>query len=364
MFSSNDKISMRQSFRLFTFDFVGISSLIVPPYLAKTVGADGIFCILLGCVLGIIYLLFLGGIHNRMGKDMGTFMEEYLPAPVRILAQLWMLFHCVMLAGFVSYVFGILMQHSLIREESYPVIILVILVTAGYAVSGGIESRARVYEVLFWFVFLPLIGMLISAGTQMETVYLDTFFEAGFMELLKGSYLVFLFSGIAFWMLFFPKYIHEEKTKGPFLKSVGMAMAFTAVILICVYFISVGNFGVNALAKMEFPVVTLMSSIKIPGNFIKRLDAVMLGIWFFTLFALLNLHVFYGAKMMKGVLAFRGNKRYIAGTLVCILPVTLFFYYRQEMVLNWFFRYIWYLGTPFMILVPLLVYWIGKGRKT
>ena len=42
MFSNNNRISTRQVFRLFVFDFVGESTLILPSQLAAFAGNDGL----------------------------------------------------------------------------------------------------------------------------------------------------------------------------------------------------------------------------------------------------------------------------------------------------------------------------------
>lgn len=363
MFSNNDKISMRQSFRLFLFDFAGISSLIVPPYLARTAGTGGFFSIVLGSVLGLIYLLFLYEISEKMGTDMGTCLKESLSVYTRSPVQLILFLHCIMVAGFTAYLFGVLMQYSLLPDGSIRIILPVVLILAGYAASGGIESRARVYEILFLFIFIPLIIMLLSAATQMEGAYFQSFQETDVMSLLKGSYLVFLFYETAFWTLFFPKYLRQEEPLGKFFRKVGLSMLLSAILLLAVYLICIGNFGEGALADMDYPVITLMSSIKIPGNFVKRLDAFMIGVWFFTLFAFLNLHVFYGSKMLEGIISEKGNKRYIAAVLAAAGILALLFYYH-EALLHLFFGYIWYVSTPLMILLPIFVCWMGKGRRT
>ena len=52
---------------------------------------------------------------------------------------------------------------------------------------------------------------------------------------------------------------------------------------------------------MEYPAVTMMSTIKITGGFLKRTDAFMLAIWFFTLFALLGGTAFYGGPFREKI---------------------------------------------------------------
>lgn len=355
---------MRQTFRLFTFDFVGISSLIVPAYLARAAGCDGIICIVIGSVAGFLYLALLGGIKNRMGCGMAPYMKRKLPAAVRILVLLWLAVHCILIAGFVTYLFAELMRKCLIQGENYVVLVVLILALSFYAVSGGIEGRARVYEVLFWFLFVPLILMLVTAGRGTDTANWTPLFQASFLKILKGSYLVFLFYGVAMWMLFFPEYVSEEDAKGKLSSRVFWAMAITAVLLLVFYLILLGNFGDKALARMDFPAVTLMSTIQVSGNFVKRLDALMLSVWFFTLFALLNLHMFYSANMMRELVEIKGRRRYLAVAALLVLGVALLFGYRTQETQSWFFGYIWYAGTPLTVAVPILVWFIGKERKT
>ena len=113
--------------------------------------------------------------------------------------------HSVFTAGFCAYVFSNLMQYTLVRESVYWVVLLVIVLVSAYAVSGGIESRARVYEILFWLVLVPFTGMLFAAIKNFELAYTEgIFYDAG-KQVLKGSYLVFLFLTPLFFSLFLIK---------------------------------------------------------------------------------------------------------------------------------------------------------------
>lgn len=50
---------------------------------------------------------------------------------------------------------------------------------------------------------------------------------------------------------------------------------------------------------MKYPAITLMSSIHLRGSFLKRLDAFMIAIWFFTLFALVTVFLFYAQELVQ-----------------------------------------------------------------
>ena len=58
MFSDNNRISTRQVFRLFVFDFIGMSTLVLPGVLAQMTGCDGLFA--------MIYCLFKCFVIQKM----------------------------------------------------------------------------------------------------------------------------------------------------------------------------------------------------------------------------------------------------------------------------------------------------------
>ena len=78
MYVENEKISDRQTFRLFVFDLLGIATLLLPPYLAKLTGVDGIFAILLGGTSGYIYLRYLPAEYERIYKIPDQLLLQFL----------------------------------------------------------------------------------------------------------------------------------------------------------------------------------------------------------------------------------------------------------------------------------------------
>jgi hypothetical protein len=141
------------------------------------------------------------------------------------------------------------------------------------------------------------------------------------------------------------------------IKSVARALAFTAVILLGSYMLLVGNFGAKSLATMDFPIVTLMSTIQFEGNFLKRMDALMVAVWFFTLFALLNLHLHYGVTMCKEI---KKNKFVSVVLPTLVVYVVAYGFQYVSGVMNLFLSYYAYVAVPLMIVGPALLL---VGRK-
>ncbi len=366
MYVNNGKISSRQTFRLYVFDLMGIATLLLPPYLAKLCGCDGLWAIAIGSGLGFVYLLYLNWVMKRMGSDMCAFLEEKKHNWVRFSAFALIGAHSIFTAGFCACIFSRLMQYSLVENSSYEVLLFVIVITSVYAVSGGIECRARVYEVLFWFVLIPYVAMMLASVRDFEISYMDEFITTSPINLMKGSYLVFLFLTPLFFLLFLVRE-KEKKTSKSVIVIVAGALMITSIILLGSYALLVGNFGVRSLATMRFPVVTLMSTVQFEGTFLKRMDALMVAVWFFTLFALLNLHLHYGVKMCRE-LSKKADKTKGYTLWTVVIPAVIVYAVawvmeHYEAGIFMFLNYYSYVAVPLMIIGPGILLLGGRERR-
>ena len=65
---------------------------------------------------------------------------------------------------------------------------MLILGLVWYGLLSGIEGRACVYELLFWFILIPLFIMLASALDEVKTDYWNPVFFTGKRDFFAGSY--------------------------------------------------------------------------------------------------------------------------------------------------------------------------------
>lgn len=361
MFSENKKISGRQAFRLLTYDLLGIGTLLVPPFLGRTAGRDGIFCILFGMGAGLLYLWLLKGVLLEMKGDFPGYLKEKLGKFGSRVIFAGYLMYFVLLAAYTAYLFSVIVLRELLREESYWLVLALILVLAFYGMWHGIEGRARVYELLFWVVMIPLFLMLFSALDGIRTDYWAPVFCSDVSGIFEGSYYVFLSLSLVSFILFSGGYVEKRES---LLVTGRRVILFTGSIYAVLYFILLGTFGAAALGTMEFPAVTLMSTVKVTGGFLKRTDAFMFGIWFFTLYALLGSTVFYGGKMLR---AFTGmecdrsqrkcirRERWSVAIVLCAVFVVAGVFYKSRAACKDYESFLWYIGTPFLLLVPFLL---------
>lgn len=366
MFSENNQISGRQVFRLLTYDFLGMGTLLLPTMLADTAGRDGIFCILAGILSTFLYLKLLRYLLKGMKTSYPDFLKQKCGKVCGYVLWGGYFLYFILMASYTAYLFSTLMLNGLVENVSFYLVLLLILLLAFYGMAGGIEGRARVYEILFWFLMMPLFLMLFAACREVKPAYWSPVFVADGKEMLNGSYYVFFCYSMVSIVLFLKEYVADRR------KCVGAAekaVWFSGGVFAVLYLILIGLFGAEALAQMKFPAVTMMSRVQITGGFLKRTDAFMFSIWFFTLYAMLNSMVFYSGNLAEKVIRdcggyLEGKKRMLPYLILLLLVygVTVLFY-RNQQFLDCVTFLLWKIGTPFVVGVPVLLCLTGERKK-
>lgn len=366
MFSENNQISGRQVFRLLTYDFLGMGTLLLPTMLADTAGRDGIFCILAGILSTFLYLKLLRYLLKGMKTSYPDFLKQKCGKVCGYVLWGGYFLYFILMASYTAYLFSTLMLNGLVENVSFYLVLMLILLLAFYGMAGGIEGRARVYEILFWFLMIPLFLMLFAACREVKPAYWSPVFMADGKEVLSGSYYVLFCYSMVSIVLFLKEYVADRR------KCVGAAekaVWFSGGVFAVLYLILIGLFGVEALAQMKFPAVTMMSRVQVTGGFLKRTDAFMFSIWFFTLYAMLNSMVFYSGNLAAKVIRdcggyLEGKKRMLPYLILLLLVygVTVLFY-RNQQFLDCVTFLLWKIGTPFVVGVPVLLCLAGERKK-
>jgi hypothetical protein len=202
--------------------------------------------------------------------------------------------------------------------------------------------------------------MLLLAAKEIDLSYYVPRQSAGPAAIAKSAYAVFGCFGAMFAVLFLPQKnranpaeIRKERT---LFGTICRAFYAALVILLAAYYVMIGTFGANALATLKYPVITLMSMIQFKGGFLKRLDAIMLAVWFFALFALLCMNLYYGSLLLYG--AGRGRTGKNCGIRVCRIAVSVLAFLAgllagyREGAQELFIRFFLSVQIPLYIILP------------
>lgn len=360
----NEKISGRQLGRMVFYDFFALTTLVLPGLLTKAVGMDGFFALASGCIVGYgMLLLVLTQIkHMRhTGKDYHAYLCEHFGTILTTVILIIYLLSALFGAAYGLRLLCDITRQYLISDTPAWLVLAVLAALALYGLCAGLESRGRMYEIVFWLVLLPLFFLFFLAAHNVEANRWVPVFQAEGVQVLKSSYLVF-----AFFMssAFLPMLAEDVSEHADVARVLKQGFAFGVCVNLALFLLLTGIFGAPTVATMEEAALTLTAMVKVPGGFLERQDALLCGIWLVSIFAFVENALYYAVWCMKK-LSRKQEKGWLlpgAGVVVYVLAVCM---YRSENFASWLSRIYARIAVPALVGI-VLVSWIltvWKNRK-
>lgn len=281
MFSNNGKISNHQAVRLLILDVFTGACLFLPMALPRLAGDGGFLALILGILLtladGAVLSWCLGKCESRFIPKLGS---GWLPAVLRWLYGLRCFAAFVFLMGMFS---SVLNETFLYTMPKWLVIAGMTLVLI-YGSTKGIEVRARLSEILFYLVLIPIILIGLFSIPEGNIFRLLTFSATSFSGIIQGILVTWVLMAPVEWMLYIAPENPNEKPFRIFAWALGIGGGLAALI----YALCVTVMTVEGMAGERWPTVILMQIVRIPGGFLSRQDGLMLSFWIFAMFISLS----------------------------------------------------------------------------
>lgn len=366
MFSENEKISLRQLKRLLVFDLFSVSALIIPRIATASSGKDGLITIILAALYAFIYAWILLALSKYTG---GNYLDYSKRSLGGILTFIMGLFYIVKLSAccvFAARLFGEVINETLLEDTDPRIIILLLLVVSAYAASKGFEVRARIAEVLYFIVIIPIFIFLLLGLNKIQFSNLTPLFTESAGNIFLGGYNVFLTFSILEVLLFCAPMIKFKKAdikKGRrLLHYVTRAIAVTGILDLLLFIVTLGILGRGETQQKLWSMVNVIQVIKLPGGFIQRQDAIILGIWMLSIFSIMSAFFYYISYIGKFIFHVSGQNYLLVpfilllfGASVIPIETEQFFYYFE-----FFMKFI---GMPLSIVLPAVIIFIGRIKK-
>ena len=352
----NNKISGRQLGRMVFYDFFAVTTLVLPGMLAKAAGIDGFFALAAGCIAGYVLLLLVLVQIRRMrqaGQDFFAYLRERFGSLLTVAIVIVYLLTALFGAAYGLRLLCSITRRYLIRDTPVWLVLAVIAALAVYGLCAGPESRGRMYELVFWFVLLPLLFLFFLAAHNVEPDRWVPVFRAEGLQVLKNSYLVFTFLMSS---AFLPMLAEGVSEQADVARVVKQGFAFSVCVNLALFLILTGIFGAPTVAMMKEAALTLTAMVKIPGGFLERQDALLCGIWLVSVFAFVENALYYAVWCMKKISGKNENGWLLPGIGVCVYVLALCMY-RSERFTSQFSRVYVRVAVPVLAGI-LLVAWI------
>lgn len=293
-FSCNGTVSIRQMSRMLFLELFGLGTLILPGPLAKICQNDGIFAILIAAAIwaGIVRLLMKRQTLriNDEGVEETNSTHSAQQSLLDKSKSILQVIVFAMAGGFLFYLLVSLIQRQLLDSNYMWIIVLTVFFAGGYGILKGLESRARIYEILFWILLIPLAIILLIALWNVHPDYWLPIFATTLPWFLLGIGVCM----VAFLPAVLCVFLRPSCNEPDRVRYMGAKVVWWAGVgCACVYFLLLGVFQAELLSVLKYPILSLMSVVQMPGNLMERLDAPMAAIWFFCLFALFHSLCYY-----------------------------------------------------------------------
>ncbi|MCM3747771.1 endospore germination permease [Paenibacillus pasadenensis] len=290
-------ITMRQFKIILFFTVIGDSILILPHIMGNSAKEDAWISSLLalagGILIGLLYSWMaerqagqslIGGSIALGGKWFGGF-----------LGLIHVFFFYLVILTLVCEI-SLFMTSQMMVNTPSEAIVLVFLIAITTAMRYGVESFARLSELLYPVFLLVFLFLFVCLVPQIDFHYLLPFFGNGIFPIVKGTYPAFTFGFLeSVGLLMLIPYVDQDRKA--ISKSIRNAFFMGGLLLFTVVVLCLLVLGSDMMEHKYYPTFQLAQQIEI-GEFLERIEAALAFLWIVTVFFKTLLYSF---SMMSGL---------------------------------------------------------------
>ena len=289
MFADNARISHRQLFRQIVLGLIGIYTLAIPVF-PEVSGRQGILCLLTAMAVYLLFCIYFIRIKTVM-QNPRRYMGKILGSVFVFLYMSWLWLMGVYLLLMTARI----TDRFLIEGSVYWIAIVLAGIVTYLGSHQGLERRGRMAEVCFPVFLFILAGMLCLGILRMKSYYLGELGDLTLHGWLKGSYQVFC-AFLPF--TFLPVALGNVKKPGETGKVMrGALFLVTGILMLCLLLLQ-GSFGIGGYEHSRYPMVEFMAGIRIPGDFLERVDIFWVAAVMFSMLFALGGVFFYNHELL------------------------------------------------------------------
>lgn len=315
MFSENQKISGRQLQRLVVLDWAGKASLLLPLFIEHSDGRSFVLSLLMGLAGAFGYICLIAWVGKQIRNDFYGYIQNRMGRGAAIVICLIYWFYALVNTVYLVRLFGEIAGTFLLPELPQEVCLAMLTAAGCYGAWGGLESRARTAEVLYRILLIPLGILLFLAALHVQPEYLSPGQARVSMQSLRHGMQIFIaFGGAGIFLFVTPRLNAREKIGRSLKKSILLVGAG----VLAIFLTSIGTFGEGGMQALPWPVITLMSTVEVPGGFLQRWDVIFTGLLLSTFFVASTTGMYYIRLMTEQLLPWGKRRGYLVAAAVLV----------------------------------------------
>ncbi len=360
MFSSNNKVSIRQFQILLMLDIFGMGITFLPKKMSEFAGQNGWICIIVGIIFACICAWISASLAERFPSDnFVTYTGKIVTKPVAILITVGFILKIIISLSMELRIFSEIVKQTILFNTPSHIISLCMIFIGAYGSLKGYDARGKIGEILIFLILVALFIILGFISTNVDYTNLLPFFDTNSKDIFTGSFFaLFMFSGIEFILLAYPYLKNYKRAKKESIK----AIVFIGIIMTFITIITISKFGIYDIKNQVWPVLELMNTVDLPGAFLERQDAIVMSFWIMSIFIIINSGLFFSTLLTKNIFIKGKNIFYILGISLIVFFISLIPENINEIIELTDKIYI-YFGFIYILIIPLLLLIIAKIRK-
>lgn len=359
MKTSNKFISERQCFRMGLMETVTVSMISVPYLTLTTAGEYHIYAFGLGLIFAILY----GGIwffySSFVPEGYVNAVENYMGWSGKIIELLYVIRY-VLRVGLLVIFFAKILQEFLLRSFSIWSIAVTFLAICCYGAMRSMESRGRLMELLFWWMFVPIILSVVFAISNVDWTEIGRAFEKNvrdsFQGIFQGAYGVLL----ALSPMELAIYNLTAQKKNTW-KGYVRFLIWTVLSLVLAYIVIVGILGGGWTKSSPTAAINVMEAATLKSGVMARFDYPIMAFWIIGVFATVSGFLQrareYSCRCLK-VKKSLGIRCIMI--IIFLMVVGIIWVYKDQNISGYFLQYLFYADLWVGILLPGIVILVKK----
>lgn len=294
----SEKISKFEAISLIIIIVINEIVLNVPNIIILSAGSGAIINIIYVSIIAIIFATILAKLFkNFSGKDILD-ISEYLGGKYLkvIVGTLFIIFFLFLSALSTRYLCN---SVKIIYFVKSPLVFLLLffIIPSIIANKIGLKSISGINVIIVLAVTISLFFLLMSSSPHFDITNCFPIFGNGLNEVfLFGATNIFAFTGLAY-LYFLPPLLKEYKD----FKSVSVISTIISAICLILSIASLILALSSLLKTDEIISIYLITRMISVGNFLERLDAIFIFVWFLSLLSSLSLTFFYILNILKKI---------------------------------------------------------------
>jgi len=220
-----------------------------------------------------------------------------------------------------------------------------------YGATLRLEQQGRMYELLFWLLFVPFLFVMVfgiqhvEAGQWVQQLWWG---DMDGKDLWRVCYLLPFLLPVELVCVLRPRVRENSGFRR-------LAFAILGTVLLAVIFaiLMIVIYGLHGAAQEEMLTVAVLRCIRLPFQLSQRLDALL--IWFFLVgcFVLISQTLFFERYIAGAMMTKRKSNALLTVIFLCVIIVS----YRipdYQTALQWYCRYGVWVDFPLSFILPLL----------